>query len=64
MKPGKKAVRDYNQGLLEAREAGKIEGREENNHCIAKNLLSIWFSVDMIAKLRTFYRNKSKHLKK
>ena len=45
-----KAVRDYNQGLLEAREAGKIEGREETTICIAKNLLSSGFSVDMIAK--------------
>ena len=59
-----KAVRDYNQGLLEAREAGKIEGREETTICIAKNLLSSGFSVDMIAKTTGLSVEQIKTLKK
>ena len=58
------AVRDYNQGLLEAREAGKIEGREETTICIAKNLLSSGFSVDMIAKTTGLSVEQIKTLKK
>ena len=59
-----KAVRDYNQGLLEAREAGKNEGREETTICIAKNLLSSGFSVDMIAKTTGLSVEQIKTLKK
>ena len=59
-----KAVRDYNQWLLEAREAGKIEGREETTICIAKNLLSSGFSVDMIAKTTGLSVEQIKTLKK
>lgn len=49
-----KAVRDYNQGMLEAEQRGEdrgqTKGEEKATIRIAKNLLSSGLSVDMIAK--------------
>lgn len=54
-----KAIRDYNQGMLEAEErgwsagekAGIERGKEETTKDIAKNLLAMGFELELTAKL-------------
>lgn len=49
-----KAMRDYNQGMLEATargwEAGEKTGREEGRKTIAQNMLAMGLSADIVSK--------------
>ena len=70
-----KAVRDYNQGMLEAREEGLQEGMEKGLQegmekgmeqmaiRIARNLLESDFSIDSIAQNTGFSLSQIEHLK-
>ena len=66
-----KAVRDYNQGMLEAREEGLQEGMEKGMEKgmeqmairIARNLLESDFSIDSIAQNTGLSISQIEHLK-
>ncbi len=66
-----KALRDYNQGMLEAEERGiergRTEGRAEgsNNRAfdIAKNMLSAGFDMGTIAKMTNLREDQIKTLR-
>ena len=62
-----KAVRDYNQGMLEAKEEGLQEGMEKGMEQmairIARNLLESDFSIDSIAQNTGFSLSQIEHLK-
>ena len=45
-----KALRDYNQGMLEARESGWQEGEKAGRESTAKNMLAIGLPTDIIAQ--------------
>ena len=53
-----KAIRDYNQGMLEAEQRGEQRGRKEGRETgeyeksiqIAKNMLAMGLSADLIAQ--------------
>ena len=45
-----KAIRDYNEGMLESHERGRKEGKEEEAFNIAKKLLAMGLDLDMISK--------------
>jgi predicted transposase/invertase (TIGR01784 family) len=62
-----KALRDYNQGMLEMEERGIEKGRAEgsNNRAfdIAKNMLSAGFDVDMVAQMTNLTESQMKKLR-
>ena len=62
-----KAVRDYNQGMLEAREEGLQEGMEKGMEQmairIARNLLESDFPIDLIAQNTGLSLSQIEHLK-
>ena len=45
-----KAVRDYNQGILEAKEAGREEGMEAEKEATAQRLIALGLPTDIIVK--------------
>ena len=45
-----KAIRDYNEGMLESHERGRKEGKEEEAFNIAKKLLAMGLDLDTISK--------------
>lgn len=46
-----KALRDYSQGMFEARESGREEGRKEEKENTAKNMRAMGLPSDMIAQI-------------
>ncbi|MDE7326042.1 MAG: Rpn family recombination-promoting nuclease/putative transposase, partial [Lachnospiraceae bacterium] len=46
-----KAIRDYNQGMLEAEQRGEQLGWKEAKENIAKNMLAMKLPIDMIAQV-------------
>lgn len=66
-----KAIRDYNQGMIEAeergiekgREKGREEGREEAFFDIARKMLSAGMDIKMIASMTNLSENQIQTLK-
>ena len=54
-----KAIRDYNQGMIEAREKGRTEGAFD----IAKNMLTAGFDIGTIAKMTNLREDQIKTLR-
>lgn len=45
-----KAIWDYNQGMLEARESGRKEGKKEEKESTAKNMLAMGLPIEIITQ--------------
>jgi len=58
-----KAIRDYNQGMIEAREAGLKEGMEKSTLEIVKNMLSAGFDIGVISQMTNLSESQIKALR-
>ena len=59
-----KAVRDYNQSMLEAEQRGEARGRELGAIAIAQNLLSIGTDIDIVATATDLPRSRVESIQK
>ena len=57
-----KAIRDYNEGMLESHERGRKEGKEEEAFNIAKKLLAKKFSLSDIVDVTGLTIEQIQHL--
>ncbi len=58
-----KAIHDYNQGIYEAEQRGRLQGEQAVRESTAKNLLAIGISTEIIAQATGLSKEQIEALK-